>query len=483
MRLPALIFGFIMLLLFSCSSWAFDSSSTYNSANMSYQGNSTISQYVVLNNNMQSGGTFVFSVDAHAGGGRPLEHDTGNLRLEFYNASNQLIGSQQTNYTNNLLQMNAWSAAPGDNSEPWINISLTVVDCGGSCTGVMYVKVIMEGTDSSWWAGNYGPQWRVPSLTYNGGNNLLYNPEFGSYNGTLAQGWDASTGWGSCGTTSGSVMCTTTEAGVTANMSGGGYDASGGTTSGTSGGYTSTLTAPTQASAPAPSGPTVDGGTITQTNAPTGQIIISGSSGPTGPTAGQQTRIDIWINSSSSHNNLVYIDQTYGSNNNVTIVQDGYNNRIDFTLDGNGNAVSNTQTGSNYLKIDVPGWGNNVTTTQTNTVGTNYIETKIQGNGNTVNHQQNGNANQMLFNTIQGDINTVTTIQSGAGAHYAESKILGNWNSVKIDQSGNIANKATIDITNAGGPANVDVQQSGGKSFGIIQSCINPAGCTTVIRQ
>jgi len=224
-------------------------------------------------------------------------------------------------------------------------------------------------------------------------------------------------------------------------------------------------------------------GTASQTNAPANQTIVSGPYGPTGPTASQQTRIDTWINHSSSYNNEIYIDQTYGSNNSVTIVQDGYNNRIDFTLSGNGNAVSNTQTGSNYLKIDVPGWGNNIVTNQTNTVGTNYAETKIQGNGNTVNHTQQGNANQMLFSTITGDINTVNTTQTGAGAHYAETKLIGNFHNVKVDQSGSTANKATVDVTNAGGAANVDIQQSGGKSFGIIQSCANPAGCSTVIRQ
>jgi hypothetical protein len=234
---------------------------------------------------------------------------------------------------------------------------------------------------------------------------------------------------------------------------------------------------------PPPTGPTVSGGTITQTNAPSNQTITSGGSSTAGYTGTQQTRVNTWTNGSQSHNNMLYIEQTYGSNNNVTITQSGTKNRIDFILGGNGNTVNTTQTGSNYLKEEIPGWGNSITINQTNTLLTNYAETKIQGNGNTVNHTQNGPGNHVLFSTSTGDINTVNTTQSGTAGHYAETKLTGNFNNVKVDQFGSTQNKANIDLTNAGGPASIDLQQSGGKSFSIIQGCANPAGCTTVIRQ
>jgi len=89
----------------------------------------------------------------------------------------------------------------------------------------------------------------------------------------------------------------------------------------------------------------------------------------------------------------------------------------------------------------------------------------------------------LMFNTITGNSNTITAVQEGAGNHYLENKLTGNGNSVLANQSGSTANKANIDLTNAGGAASVDLQQSGGKSFTIIQSCTNPAGCSTVIRQ
>lgn len=233
----------------------------------------------------------------------------------------------------------------------------------------------------------------------------------------------------------------------------------------------------------APAGPTVAGGTITTTNWSGNEVITSGSSSTAGYTGSQQTRVDTWTNGSQSYNNILYIEQTYGSNNNVTITQSGTKNRIDFTLNGNGNVVSTTQTGSNYLKEEIPGWGNNIVINQSNTVTTNYAETKIQGNGNTVNHTQTGPGNHVMFNTSAGDINTINVSQSGTAGHYAESKLTGNFNNVKIDQSGNTQNKANIDLTNSGGAASLDLQQTGGKNFTIIQNCLNPAGCGTVVRQ
>jgi hypothetical protein len=250
-------------------------------------------------------------------------------------------------------------------------------------------------------------------------------------------------------------------------------------------GSTTPLAAGQSASAgpPPPPPPPPFDGTIMQANAPGNQTIGSGASYVAPSDASdKQSRINTWNNSTQTYNNMLYIDQV-GQSNTVTVTQTGTKNKIDMSIIGNGNNITDNQTGSNYLKIDVPGWGNMITTTQTNSTGSNYAETKIQGNGNTVNHTQNGNGNQVLFSKIAGDINTVNASQSGQGGHVADVTLTGNWNSATIGQTGNTGNKATIDLTNAGGPASVDLQQSGGKSFTIIQGCTNPAGCTTVVRQ
>jgi hypothetical protein len=145
------------------------------------------------------------------------------------------------------------------------------------------------------------------------------------------------------------------------------------------------------------------GGTITQTNAPSTQTIQSGGTYVNNSNrAAQQTRINTWINSASPYSNAVHVDQISGNNNNVTINVAGTKNRVELTLDGAGtNTIGITQVGSNYLTADVTGYQNNLTSSQTNTIGTNYTETTINGNNNTVNHTQ-GN-NQLLFSMINGN--------------------------------------------------------------------------------
>jgi len=234
----------------------------------------------------------------------------------------------------------------------------------------------------------------------------------------------------------------------------------------------------------AASGPTIEGGTITQTSAPTNQTITSGGSSTAGPTVDQQARYNSWNNGVQATDNYLYIDQISGNFNTVNITQSGTKNTMDLVINGDSNTINATQTGVNYLNALVQGNTNAVTSLQTNTSGTNYQETKIMsGNNNTINVSQKDNGNSLMFNTITGNSNTITAVQEGGGNHYLENKLTGNGNSVLANQSGSTGNKANIDLTNAGGAASIDLQQSGGKNFTIIQSCTNPAGCSTVIRQ
>ena len=234
----------------------------------------------------------------------------------------------------------------------------------------------------------------------------------------------------------------------------------------------------------AANGPTVEGGTITQTSAPANQTITSGGSSSAGPTLDQLTRYNAWNNGIQATDNYLYIEQVGGNYNTVNITQSGTKNTMDLGINGNSNTINATQTGVNYLNALVQGNTNFVTSLQTNTSGTHYQETKIMtGNNNTINVTQKDNGNSLMFNTITGSNNSISAVQEGAGNHYLENKLTGNGNSVLANQSGATANKANIDLTNAGGAASVDLQQTGGKSFTIIQSCTNPAGCSTVIRQ
>jgi hypothetical protein len=240
----------------------------------------------------------------------------------------------------------------------------------------------------------------------------------------------------------------------------------------------------TYSGVPVATGPVIEGGTITQTNAPTNQTFTSGGTSSAGPSNEQQTRYNAWNNGIQATDNYLYIEQVSGNYNTVNITQSGVKNTMDLGINGSSNTVNATQTGENYLNALVQGNTNAVTSLQTNTSGTHYQETKIMsGNNNTINVTQKDNGNSLMFNTIAGNSNTISAVQEGAGNHYLENKLTGNGNSVLANQSGSTGNKANIDLTNAGGAASVDLQQTGGKAFTIIQSCANPAGCSTVIRQ
>jgi hypothetical protein len=657
----------LILFVILCSN-AF-AQTNYNSIATAYV-TTTISQNVVFNSAMQAGGTFTFSALAHNGGGRPNEADTANVRIQFYAAGGTLLSTVNSSYNGNLPNPNGAPGNPwADPSVPWTTLSISSVNCGGSCANVAYATVSMYGVDGSFWAGDYGPWYRAPTLQLNGGSNLLYNPEFGPAYGFNAQGWNTNPGMGACqGAWGGSNPCIVNSSGtpgqstvgLVANQNGGGPSTTGGTTSGTAGGYNNAMSTsnpsggppppaptaiymnnatvkitraiPTTSNSPggegpnnafdnnsntkylnfdkanagvtvqlntgrvvtgftvttandfsgrdptsyklygsndgvtwvlikqdaitlsdnrfdtssvisisnttayayyfmlfpttkagngcglncdsmqiaeltyyydanstttstassnnivdpvtAASGPTVEGGTITQTNAPTNQTITSGGSSTAGISASQQTRVNNWKNTAQQYNNYLYIDQVTGNYNNVTITQSGTKNTMSLGIVGNSNTITSTQTGVNYLETAVQGNLNQLTSNQSNTAGTNYQETKIlTGNNNAINVIQKDNGNNVMFNTVNGSSNSISAVQEGTGGHYLENKLTGNGNSVIANQSGSTANKANIDLTNAGGPASVDLQQSGGKNFTIIQSCTNPSGCTTTIRQ
>jgi hypothetical protein len=261
------------------------------------------------------------------------------------------------------------------------------------------------------------------------------------------------------------------------------YDLNDGVTSTATGSGGTPSNPGTSGSICADCGPTVVGGTITQTNAPSNQTIQSGGTYVNNSSrTSQQTRINTWANSAAPYSNAVYVDQIGGDNNNVTISLSGTKNRVELTLDGPGtNTIGITQVGSNYLTADVNGYQNNLTSGQTNTIGTNYTETTINGNNNTVNYTQ-GNS-QLLFGTVSGNNNTLVTSQTGTGQHYLDVRMTGNGHNVNVNQFGSAANNARIDVTNAGGAATVDLEQSGGKSFTLIQSCAISSGCNTTVRQ
>jgi hypothetical protein len=204
----------------------------YNKVETSYT-QTTISQDVVFNSTMQAGGTLTFTVNTTSGGGRTGSSEPVSLSLVFYNASGGVVNTVNSS----TIQLPTPSAG-------WVTETVSATNCGGSCANVAYVQVQMHGIDGSYWAGDYGPQYYGPSLTFNGGSNILYNPQFGPYNGTQVQGWATTASWGVCqGAYGGSNDCVTNYSGVTANA--GNYIATAGTPSAPAGGTPAAPPTPT----------------------------------------------------------------------------------------------------------------------------------------------------------------------------------------------------------------------------------------------
>jgi len=240
-----LIFSFLITL---CSS-AF-AQPTYNAIATAYV-TTTISQDVVFDSTLRQGGTYTFSVLAHNGGGRAGEADTANVRIQFYNFQGGLMGTFSSSYNRNLSNPNGAPGNPwADPSVPWSTLTVSTTVDPAAAAGIAYAKVSMYGVDGSFWAGDYGPWYRAPTFTLNGGGNLVYNPEFGPAYGYNAQGWITNPGMGACqGAWGGSNPCIVNSDGVpgsstvglVANQNGGGPSTTGGTTSGQAGGYNSTM--------------------------------------------------------------------------------------------------------------------------------------------------------------------------------------------------------------------------------------------------
>ena len=467
----------IILSLFTCISVHSQDVEANNAIKMGYNF-VTVSQTVVFNSTMQAGGTFTLSTQAMDGGGR-APGDPFTIKMVFYNSSNAIVNTAQL--SNTLVYGNTTPTT----------YTTTTTNCGGSCATVAYVKVEFYGKDGGYWAGNYGPYIINPSLSFNGGPNILYNPQFGVYgtNG-FAQGWTSSNGWQNCALYSGAQTCVINNG---APVNGGTYSATGGSTSGSAGGYVAPPPAPTYTS---------------------------------NITTAQQSRVDAFRARTSTEAGI-HIEQI-GDNNTITIVQKGRssimgigqdkalidgdsnnitirqgvsatgNNEIKLRVVGNTNTLnlnqSNTTQGTaiggngHYLYTDISGSLNTLTTQQSNTggVGGHYAETTISGNSNNITKLQTGNGNKIMFTNVVGNNNTVTANQKDTGQHYLDLKLMGNGHNANITQEGTASHRATIDLTNAGGSSSVILNQNSNTTpqvYSIQQSCANPAGCSATVTQ
>jgi hypothetical protein len=189
-----------------------------------------------------------------------------------------------------------------------------------------------------------------------------------------------------------------------------------------------------------------------------------------------------------------------GSNNTVRIDQgNGLGisaNIIEFTIMGTGNNYTARQgynwaadRGGHYQGVTISGTNNTITNTQTNNgSGGHFIFQTVNGNSNTSTITQSGNNSKGVWTGILGNQNTQSITQSGLGNHYLDITLVGDSNNATIIQTGDVTNKATISLTNAGGPSTLNLNQSStsgnpGAVYSIQQQCATTTGCSVTVNQ
>jgi hypothetical protein len=415
----------------------------------------TVSSVVVFDNTMRSGGTLNFSALLADGGGRN-PGDPITMKMVFYNSSNQIINTVQQSYTLTL------GAAP-------TTYSLSTSNCGSSCTNVSYVSVQFYGKDGGYWAGNYGPYIQSPSLTFNGGSNILYNPDFGIYSGTQPHGWTSTNGWQSCQLYSGTNTCIINN-NATVNSLGGGYSSTGGTTSGQAGGYSTVVVilsaiTSTQQNLVNTS-KAVSGSGIYVNQSGTGVILNLTQQGPNNLIKGQD---------------LSSAAQIIGDYNSLTVNQNTSGNVLGIDVNGNNNTIDITQNKNQTALIGITGNSNSLTMEQQifGVNGEHFAKINIVGNSNTVDTSQKDSGNKILFTDIQGSNNAVDVKQWGTGQHFLDLT-LGNSNTVNVIQDGSGSHNATINLS--GNPTTLNLTQdaSTNKNYYLQQVCTTGTCSATV---
>jgi len=444
----------------------------YNSIATAYV-TTTISQYVVFDSTMQGGGTFTFSVLAHNGGGRAGQSDTANVKIEFYNSSNQLITSTNSSYSNNLPNPNALGGNPQiDPSVPWTTLTTSATLTSQQASTVAYAKVSMYGIDGSYWAGDYGPWYRAPTLTLNGGNNLVYNPEFGPYNGITAQGWTSSPGFGACqGAWGGSNACIVNSSGqpgqstvgLVANQNGGGPSATGGTTSGQAGGYNSTMNVSNPSGAPAATSSTNPTGTTTtftlgqQTDTTitnNGTINITGANNNgINTTNSASTTITNGGTITTDNGTGINAQQGTGTSSNITITNSGT-----ITANTSGSTNGNNTYSAHGIVASFNGTGSTGTATVNNT-STGTI-TVTNGDGVIINGYGNGILNN------DGSITATPT-----GTNSMPGVLVGN--NGTINNNGSITGDVGVDFLNSTAGSTINNNASGTITGGSGMAIVN----------
>jgi hypothetical protein len=213
--------------------------------------------------------------------------------------------------------------------------------------------------------------------------------------------------------------------------------------------------------------------------------------------------------------NEIYINQV-GNNLNMEVVQDGEDNYFQYCAVNNDSNCTNMN-GNQHNWADGVASDNAIVNSETigddNTVVVAHATGQNNSNINESNISVTGDRNKVQnffanhssgsnqYNTVDwggtkesniiivGDDNTVNHASDSYGEVDADISVSGDDNTVTVYQR-SMRNTANIDVTNAGGPVSVNLQQLGSSyqdtspnSYSLTQYCTNANGCAVNVTQ
>tara|TARA_B100000683_G_scaffold181546_1_gene174947 strand:- start:1955 stop:2986 length:1032 start_codon:yes stop_codon:yes gene_type:complete len=188
---------------------------------------------------------------------------------------------------------------------------------------------------------------------------------------------------------------------------------------------------------------------------------------------GDSNTIDVQVHEQSNNINRVIVN---GDNNDITAWQGKHEA---------GNVDSN-ETGDNDVYWIVSGNNNTLESYQTddNNKGGLHIANYITGDSNIVHHTQRGSGEHEGFVEINGDNNDVTLLQRGNSDTQFADIVLDDGHTVDVFQRYG-DHTANIDLTNAGGGYNLDLDQTANsnKTYNLTGTCTNANGCGISVTQ
>lgn len=207
------------------------------------------------------------------------------------------------------------------------------------------------------------------------------------------------------------------------------------------------------------------GSTAPPPPAPAPSLCCGGSAATFSADATKSASVQSFVNRTTA-DSKVFVEQI-GNQNTVIVEQTGTrNNYVEYTVYGNSNNATITQTGNasttvNYIKADVNGSANTLVLKQTSTGGAKGAFVTVNNNSNIVNLHQKDAGSHYANIELTGGNKTVDVVQQGSASHMTNINLSGNATGLSLTQSGSTQQfySITHNCATVGGCSAITVNQ------------------------